>query len=146
MKLAHQPRYVSPPGLAEIKRAVRNLQQPAIIVPLVPSRASDSKSQERIQELEEAERLNSERIANLERALKKVQTQSNTKIEEMEQNLASIVKLAHAKDRIDGFTTPKHDIVVGENMVYVADGLNLSSYARVRRPIFQAVKRWAMGK
>jgi hypothetical protein len=114
------------PDLTQVAHAIQTLRQPVVIVQQPPPSDSETKHLARIQELEETESKNSARLA------------------ELEKTFSSLLSLVHAKDRIEEVTTPKHDIVVTEDAVFVADGLNLSKYARVKLPLFQALKRWAM--
>lgn len=132
MKLA--TRYASPPGLSEVEQAARNLRVPAVFVlPPTPRKA-------------EPENADQEQIKKLKSKLKRVERRNSARLAKLEQALTGLVKLAHAKDRIEAHTTPKHHIVVRENMVYVADGLDLSAYAKVKLPWHQRLKRWAMGE
>jgi len=134
MKLAQHTRYLSPPGLSEIEQAARNLRVPAVFVqPLAPRETEPTTADK-------------EQIKKLQAKLKRDARKNSARLSKLEKQLASVISLAHAKDRIESLTTPKHNIVVRENMVYVADGLDLSSYAKVKLPLFQRLKRWAMGE
>lgn len=132
MKLA--TRYASPPGLSEIEQAARNLRVPAVFVHLPAPREDPDKAADK------------EQIKQLQAQLKRVERKNNARLAKLEKALDGVVKLAHSKERLESITTPKHHIVVRENMVYVADGLDLSAYAKVQLPFFQRLKRWAMGE
>jgi radical SAM superfamily enzyme YgiQ (UPF0313 family) len=130
MKLA--TRYASPPGLSEVEQSAKNLRVPAVFVlPPSPRQAEPSTADQ-------------EEIKKLKSKLKRAERLNNARLAKLEQSMASLVKLAHAKDRIERVTTPKHHIVVTSSNVYVADGLDLSAYAKVKLPWYQRLKRWAM--
>jgi len=118
MKTRHPPL----PDLSQAARAVQAMRQPVVIVQR--PKTSETKHLARIAELEETERRNSARLA------------------ELEKTFSSLLSLAHAKDRVESVTVPKHHIVVTTNSVFVSDGIDLSAYARVKLPWFQRLKRW----
>jgi uncharacterized coiled-coil protein SlyX len=114
------------PDLSQAARQVQAMRQPVIIVQR-PT-ASETKLRARLAALEES------------------QAEQSTKIAELQSTLRSVKRLAQAKEHIEQHTTPKHHIVITGDSVFVADGLNLNRYARVKLPLIQAVKRWLMGR
>jgi hypothetical protein len=127
-------RYASPPGLSEIEQAARNLRVPAVFIqPRAPRTA-------------EPETADKEQIKQLQAKLKRVERKNSARLAKLEKALNGIVKLAHSRERLESITTPKHHIVVTSSNVYVADGLDLSAYAKVKLPWYQRLKRWAMGE
>lgn len=127
-------RYSSPPGLSEIELAARNLRAPAVFVLPPAPRKEDPKNADK------------EEIRKLQAKLKRVERTSSARLAKLERSFDGLVKLAQSRDRVEAVTRQDPEIVITSGYVHITNGIDLTSYAKVKLPLFQRLKRWAMGQ